>query len=620
MDGKERLMALLRDQCGNGQSMNEVNGLPFDEMADFLLYVLENRRSSMVEKKTVLTEYLTEIMGVAKALELTSIICSFYERFTTSNLLSALFASSSLPKSPKPPVNQLRTFSPKSRAIDDHQLQHPHECFFQILGGVSKPAENYTLQNLNFENLIPEDEKGEYWPDDDEAAERQLQRYQQILQKWSEGQPLKTYEIKPHQKICLGHTAVRNLIAEDEVDEQDDDYDDDDDDRSSGYSQDKDLEALHDLEDFVNDSECMASLLLLLIICGFLGAYAQDECQLITERTPKNYIAYETVPGAIVVDGILMDEAWREVEWTDLFIDIQGEKHPIQPWFNTRVKMRWDSKYLYIGAYLQETQVWANQTEHDSVIFLDNDFEVFLDPSGSNHWYKEYEINAINTDWDLELDKPYEDSGNANNSFEFAPDKQNAVYVDGPVNDPSEPNRFWTVELALPLDKIVLHQEHVPIPPRHNDLWRINFSRVEWNVTVVEGNFVKVPNVPENNWVWSSQYKINMHLPERWGYLQFSKESVGQTPIKIDESWTTRYILHEVYYAERTFRSQYGYFTSNLDELSTLGEYIREGKCLAVPLMTVSSDGASYVASVPFFSEEQWHLAHIKQDRYFWIE
>ena len=67
--------------------------------------------------------------------------------------------------------------------------------------------------------------------------------------------------------------------------------------------------------------------------------------------------------------------------------------------------MRWDDKYLYIGAYLQESDVWAYQTKHDSIVFYDNDFEVFIDPDGSTHGYKEFEINAINTVWDLVLDK-----------------------------------------------------------------------------------------------------------------------------------------------------------------------------------------------------------------------
>ena len=46
--------------------------------------------------------------------------------------------------------------------------------------------------------------------------------------------------------------------------------------------------------------------------------------------------------------------------------DIQGEDWK-KPRFRTHAKMRWDDKYLYIGAFLQETDVWANQTKHDSV-------------------------------------------------------------------------------------------------------------------------------------------------------------------------------------------------------------------------------------------------------------
>lgn len=38
-------------------------------------------------------------------------------------------------------------------------------------------------------------------------------------------------------------------------------------------------------------------------------------------------------------------------------------------------------------------------------VFNDNDFEVFIDPDGSTHYYKEFEINALNTTWDLELNK-----------------------------------------------------------------------------------------------------------------------------------------------------------------------------------------------------------------------
>jgi hypothetical protein len=44
------------------------------------------------------------------------------------------------------------------------------------------------------------------------------------------------------------------------------------------------------------------------------------------------------------------------------------------------MKMLWDDDALYVGAWLEEPQVVATLTEKNSVIFHDNDFEVFINP------------------------------------------------------------------------------------------------------------------------------------------------------------------------------------------------------------------------------------------------
>ncbi len=92
------------------------------------------------------------------------------------------------------------------------------------------------------------------------------------------------------------------------------------------------------------------------------------------------------------------------------FVDIQGDAKP-KPRFRTRAKMLWDDNYLYIAAEIQEPHVWATLTNHDSVIFQDPDFEVFMDPKGETQPYYEFEMNALNTTWDLRLNKPYMDQG-----------------------------------------------------------------------------------------------------------------------------------------------------------------------------------------------------------------
>lgn len=234
-------------------------------------------------------------------------------------------------------------------------------------------------------------------------------------------------------------------------------------------------------------------------------------------QAPKRYTCNRaTTP--IQVDGHLDDAAWRSAPWTDDFVDIQDAGHP-QPRFRTRVKMLWDDRYLYIAAELEEPHVWATLTQHDSVIFRDNDFEVFLNPSGDTRNYFEFEMNALNTGWDLFLNKPYREGGKADNSWEI-PGLLTAVQVDGTLNDPRDRDRGWTVEIAFPWSAFA---SRAPVKrPAAGDQWRINFSRVEWQTGIVDGKYVKVPGQPEDNWVWSPQGLIDMHVPEHWGHVQFA--------------------------------------------------------------------------------------------------
>ena len=46
------------------------------------------------------------------------------------------------------------------------------------------------------------------------------------------------------------------------------------------------------------------------------------------------------------------------------------------------MKMLWDARALYIAAELQEPDVRGSVRGRDSVVFHDNDFEVFIDPDG----------------------------------------------------------------------------------------------------------------------------------------------------------------------------------------------------------------------------------------------
>lgn len=282
---------------------------------------------------------------------------------------------------------------------------------------------------------------------------------------------------------------------------------------------------------------------------------------------PRGYVAYraETTP---VIDGRLDDRAWQSAAWTDSFVDIEGTKRA-QPRFQTRAKMMWDERALYIAASMEEPHLWATLTTHDSVIFRDHDFEVFIDPNGDNHEYYELEVNALNTTWDLLLPKPYKDDGRAVNGWEIA-GLQTAVALDGTLNNWRDTDRGWSLEIALPwpaLGELARRKA----PPAAGDQWRINFSRVEWQLqwppaSGTDGYRV-VPGTKEDNWVWSPQHVIDMHRPEQWGYIQFSTGAPGSTPFVPDPAWAAKRWLHEVYYAQVAYRKTHNRFAATLAEL-----------------------------------------------------
>ena len=286
---------------------------------------------------------------------------------------------------------------------------------------------------------------------------------------------------------------------------------------------------------------------------------------------PKSYICYQTEE-TIIIDGKIDNAAWQNAQWTDYFVDIEGDLKPT-PNYQTRVKMLWDDEYFYFAAQMEEPHVWGKLKERDSVIFYDDDFEIFIDPQGDTHLYYEFEMNALNTVWDLLLNKPYRDFGNkAIDSWDIQ-NLQTAVYVDGTINDPDDEDLGWSLEVAIPWK--VLEECADSCPPVNGDQWRVNFSRVDWDMEIIDGKYEKIKGNPEHNWVWSPQGLINMHYPEMWGFVQFSEKTTGDEFV-YDPIETAKWKMRQLYYKQQTYRMQNLRYTNNLKTLE-LPNMIVEG-------------------------------------------
>ncbi len=272
------------------------------------------------------------------------------------------------------------------------------------------------------------------------------------------------------------------------------------------------------------------NVLLLVLFFNFSGN-AQDLFKGFEHlfSTPRDYVVYRTI-SEIKIDGKPDEASWQHAPWTDFFRDIEGENKPL-PKFQTRAKMIWNEQNLYILAELEEPHVWAYYDQHDQIVFHENDFEVFIDPTRDTHNYFEFEVNAQNTLFDLFLPKPYRNGGGADipwNAIGF----QSAVWVDGTLNDPSDTDKGWTVEMSIPFAALK-SDSHAGSAPLDGQLWKMNFSRVQWQTEIVDGKYHKMKDpvtnnyLNEDNWVWSQQGLIDMHYPERWGLVLFSENKVN---------------------------------------------------------------------------------------------
>lgn len=314
------------------------------------------------------------------------------------------------------------------------------------------------------------------------------------------------------------------------------------------------------------------------------------------QPAPESYIAYKTID-AIEIDGKADETSWQEARFSSDFIDIEGVDTPR---YRTNVKMLYDQDYMYFYAKMEEPHVWGTLKQRDTVIFYNNDFEIFIDPDGDTHNYMEFEMNALNTIWDLFIVKPYREPAPIVDSWDIQ-GLRSAVYIDGSLNDSSDEDNFWSVEVAIPWKVLTEANIHGNIP--ENEFWRVNFSRVNWEHELTNGTYSRKKDrdgkfLPEYNWVWSPQWVINMHEPERWGYVYFSSEEVGnEDSFSIPKDEHLRWYLYDLYRAQKAHFGKNRAWATSVAELGK--ELSVEGKTIA-PEIEIHKSGWNISLKSPF--------------------
>lgn len=257
----------------------------------------------------------------------------------------------------------------------------------------------------------------------------------------------------------------------------------------------------------------------------------------------EEYTAYR-IDCPMNIDGHLDEPVWQAVPRSPRFSDMISGARGLH---DTRAAVLWDEACLYVGFWVEEPDVQADLTERDALICRNNDVEFFL--AGRDAYY-EFEINALATIyevlfiWDNEyhkvdyaqeptLDKSHPKAKEFNGvglkthprglrtgfwAFDF-PGLQWGVHVDGTLNDNSDRDRGWTVELALPWSgmKWLAAADNRPLPPREGDILRMDFSRFNRYREAP-------PNEDSGAWFWSPHGCRDSHIPECYPIVRFTRE------------------------------------------------------------------------------------------------
>lgn len=152
---------------------------------------------------------------------------------------------------------------------------------------------------------------------------------------------------------------------------------------------------------------------------------------------------------AITVDGKMDEPIWKKTEarTLDYFYKVEKPDDDQQTIF----RMLWDDKNLYLFYEMKDKYLTVRETERDGEPYFDDCAEIFLitaPDSLDTHFGYELNLNKASNDF-IYFNDYYAGKDVVYKSFN--PDFKVEVTYEGTINDNSDTDIGWTMELAIPL-------------------------------------------------------------------------------------------------------------------------------------------------------------------------
>jgi len=265
-------------------------------------------------------------------------------------------------------------------------------------------------------------------------------------------------------------------------------------------------------------------------------------------RPGTHHASYITTP--LIPDGRATGPLWDAAPRSPRFVDmLTGVPAPL----GTTAAVLWDEENLYIGFWAEEPYPVATMKARDSLLFFENDLEIFLD--GGDCYY-ELEFNALGTIYEVffvwrdavgkgtRWDNPRFDvhnprvhsfggdydrgtkafwTGNHPRGTRWAyldydlPGVTVQTHVDGVLNDPTATSRGWTAEVTIPWASLADLANSRSLPPRDGETWGILMARFQQIATRSAGGTATA------GWAAHRFGVADTHVPECFTQVVFDR-------------------------------------------------------------------------------------------------
>ncbi len=187
---------------------------------------------------------------------------------------------------------------------------------------------------------------------------------------------------------------------------------------------------------------------------------------LVPVQTSGTEVAARRIASGITVDGELS-------EWTSLpypmVHSLDGEPVEGPP---SHVWWGWDDTSLYVAADLRDDDIWSDYAQHDDPLWKQEVFEVFVFVDDSGLHYLELQVSPRGVTFDARFVQYRRGDTDWSSAW------TTAVAVEGTIDDRTDRDRGWTVEVAIPWSEICSNTS-ATCPPQVGDRMRVNAFRFD---------------------------------------------------------------------------------------------------------------------------------------------